>query len=215
MRRTVFLDKRRDVELIRTLQRMQRSRGRAVVVKHKTLAKKLNCSESSVRRSIERLVKQGHIIRTYISRDRGGRLCAYYVDTEIIYRQASLWRRAKAKIEQVLTERKVGDDGTSGSPQSTRSKDIKHKEIDNKRSARPSLVGERDQGLLAGLMEVAKAVGIDDRQRGFLRSAALKYGVREAWRALQIAFDGGYRIADLVKVTWGILRRQYPEGVVW
>ena len=63
-------------------------------------------------------------------------------------------------------------------------------------------------------MKTAKVIGVDDQQRGFLRLAALRYGVREAWRALQIAYEHGYRIADLVRVTWGILKRQYPEGVM-
>src|SRR5690606_41629490 len=81
------------------------------VIKHKTVAAYLGCSESSVRRSINRLVKQGHIIRSYVSRPRGGLLCAYFVRTDVIYRRASTFRRAKMKIEQVARAQKLRSQG--------------------------------------------------------------------------------------------------------
>lgn len=212
MKRVIYLTHRRDVELLRFLQRMQRARGRSVVMKHSTLARRLGCSESSARRSVDRLVQSGHLLRTYLSRPRGGRLCVYWVHPDVIYRRASTPRRAKEKIEQLVTTCKRRSRGRLRRIPDPGGESL-YPNRDNKRPARRSLLGERDKELLGGLMEVAKTVGIDDRQRGFLRSAALKYGVREAWRALQIAVDGGYMLSDLVKVTWGILRRQYPEGV--
>lgn len=212
MRHEIFLDHRRDVDLIRHLQRVQRATGKPVVMKHKTLAKRLECSESTVRRSIDRLVEQGHIRRTYLTRPRGGVLCVYYVRTDVTYRRSSTFRRAKAKIEQVTSACKRRGDGLF---MDAKRRGVTRVNIndDNKRSSRPS-IDEKDRRLLEGLMQTAKAVGIDDRQRGFLKGAAMRYGVTEAWRALQIAYEGNYRIADLVRVTWGILKRQYPQGVM-
>lgn len=72
-----------------------------------------------------------------------------------------------------------------------------------------------DKIAMDALLHTARLLGIDDRQRGWLRGAALKYGVTQAWQALQIAVQSGrYRVADLVRVTWGILKRQQGEVMV-
>ena len=213
MKEVIFLNHRRDVELLQYLQQLQEEgKWKAVVIRHKVLATYLKCSESSIRRSIYRLVEQGHIIRTYVDRPRGGKLCAYYVRPDVIYRHASFARRAKRKIEQVLKLKKRPSQGHSDATSPQRERITQSN--DNKRSARPSLPPEEDSKLMDGLMKTAKVIGVDDQQRGFLRLAALRYGVREAWRALQIAYEHGYRIADLVRVAWGILKRQYPEGAM-
>lgn len=211
--REVFLSHRRDVDVMRYFQRLQRIGG-SVVIKHKTVAAYLGCSESSVRRSINRLVKQGHIIRTYVSRPRGGLLCAYFVRTDVIYRRASTFRRAKMKIEQVARAQKLRSQGRFGRISAGVGRVKNNKRMDNKRSAHPSIDFEKERRLLDGLMKTAKVMGIDDTQRGFLRSAARRFGVVEAWTALKIAYESGYLLPDLVKVTWGILKRQYPQGVM-
>lgn len=204
--RTIYLDKRRDVDVIRTLQRMQRARGRSVVVKHRTLADRLGCSESTVRRALDRLEAAGHIKRDHMARERGGVLCVYWVRVDVIYRRASIFRRARAKSEQLVGNRKRLCDAPYEPQDVPRGRPIQS----NKRYRRARRV---DPKMLKGLMTVAQSVGVDDRQRGWLKGAALRYGVKEAWNALIIAAKDGYSTEKLVHVTWGVLKNQYPEGV--
>lgn len=207
LKRTVYLDRQRDVDLMRYLQRLQRLRGQVVAIRHKILAKKLGVSESTARRAVDRMVAAGHILRTHITRPRGGYICVYKVDTNVIYRKASTFRRARRKIEQVERERKADHNGHLGHNDGTGGNAKSKSNLNTKRAARS------DEGLLKGLLTVARAMGIDDVQRGYLRGAALRYGVRQAWWALEKAVTSGYRLADLVRVTWGILKNQYPRGV--
>mgnify|MGYP000863139890 CR=1 FL=1 len=219
MARVIDLDKNRQVDTIRAIQRILRvARKRhgndVVVIRHEELARITGWSVSSVRRSIKELVEDGHIIRTHITRDeRGGVLCAYWVRTDVVFRKASLFRRAKRAIEQVRSvEESRHDAGSDGSsPGGTEASP--HRNNDNyNRSRVHSSVKSVDKQALDALLHTARLLGIDDRQRGWLRGAALKYGVTQAWQALQIAVQSGrYRVADLVRVTWGILKRQQHQ----
>lgn len=201
MRQTIYLDKRRDVEVMRRLQRMQRVRRSPVVIRHEVFADLIGCSVSTIRRAINALVESGHIIRTHTPRPtRGGYLCVYHVRTDVIYRVASLVRRATRAIEQLTNTRKPAPQAVTRPPQSSASKDLKvNKDKYNR---------HKDGHHLSHLLLVAKTAGIDDKQRGFLRAAAMRYGVKRAWQALQMAFERGYPRPDLVKVTWGILKQQ-------
>lgn len=208
MKTVVYLNHRRDVDLMRYLQRVQQMRGGVVVMRHKTLAAKLGCSESTARRAVERMVRAGHILRTYIPRERGGVLCAYRVNRHMIYRRAGLFRKARRKIEQVASTRKTHDEAILGHSPGPGGETIYKNNKKNKRRARI------DHRLLNGLLLTARTAGVDDIQRGYLRAAAMRYGVEEAWRALQIAVESGYALRDVVRVTWGILKKQYPRGVM-
>lgn len=217
MRRVIFLEKQTDVDLLTYVQEIQTRTKKPVVVKHQTLVQKLGRSESTIRRAIRRLVKSGHLLRTYVNRDRGGRLCAYWVRPDVVYQKASIFQRAKAKIDQLRHQLETAPKPPSEASLKVESGQpsirLKSNKRNNKRSAHPS-IDSKEVDMLPGLLQTAKAIGVDDQQRGFLRLAALRYGVREAWRALQIAYEHGYALADLVRVTWGILKRQYPEGVM-
>lgn len=213
----IYLDRRRDVKLMQRLQLLQRCRGGVVVIRHGELARRLGVSESTVRRAIEAMVEAGHIIRTYVDRPRGGKLAAYKVNLHVEYKMASTFRRARAAIDQVVGRDKGDDDGPLGGSSSGGTEatpQIKNNRNYNSRSRVNPSVDHVDRTELNALLYTARLLGIDDRQRGWLRGAALKYGVTQAWQALQIAVQSGrYRVADLVRVTWGILKRQ-RGGVV-
>lgn len=211
MKRTIYLDKPMQVQLIRYFQRLQRMRGKVIIIKHETVAARLGCSESTARRRINELIKAGHIIRTYVPRPtKGGHLCAYWVRTDVIYRRASMMRQAREKIEQVRARCKRRNNEGLSNAESNGRKTLHTKYNDKDKRARRSI--NRDE--LKALMTVAQSVGIDDKQRGYLRGAAIRYGVREAWNALIIAFEDGYPIRDLVRITWGILKKQYPQEAI-
>lgn len=211
----IYLDRRRDVKLMQRLQLLQRCRGGVVIIRHRELAKRLDMSESTVRRAIEAMVEAGHIVRAYVNRPRGGKLAAYKVDLDVEYRLASTFRRARAAIEQVIGRDKDDDDAGSGgsSPGGTEaSPQIKDNENHNRVPGRDPSVQYVDKTAMDALLHTARLLGVDDRQRGWLRGAALKYGVHRTWQALQIAVQSGrYRVADLVRVTWGILKRQQHQ----
>lgn len=211
MKPVFYLPKTTQVQLMRYFQRLQRMRGQVIVIRHKTVAARLGVSESTARRRINELVKMGHIIRTHVPRpSKGGVLCAYRVNTNVIYRRSSMMRQARERIEQVANNHKRRNDGGSGRVENVgiaRSSKYNNR---YKRKARPSI----NRKELKGLMEVAKMLQVDDKQRGYLKGAALKYGVQEAWNAFVIAVEGGYALPDLVRVTWGILKKQHPWEVV-
>lgn len=209
----IYLDRRRDVKLMRRLQLLQRCRGGVVIIRHRELARRLDMSESTVRRAIEAMVEAGHIVRAYVNRPRGGKLAAYKVDPDVEYRLASTFRRARAAIEQVIGRDKDDDDAGSDGSSPGGTEASPHRNNDNyNRSRVHSSVKSVDKQALDALLHTARLLGIDDRQRGWLRGAALKYGVTQAWQALQIAVQSGrYRVADLVRVTWGILKRQQHQ----
>lgn len=67
---------------------------------------------------------------------------------------------------------------------------------------------------MSALLQTARLLGVDDAQRGYLRGAALRYGVYEAWRALEIAVQQGrYAVRDLVRIVWGILKQWHQKEV--
>lgn len=204
MKPTIYLDKRRDVEIMRRLQRLQRVRKGPVVIRHQVFADAIGCSVSTLRRSINALVEAGHIRRTHISRPtKGGYLCVYDVRTDVIYRVSSLVRRATRAIEQLTSACKQACSGHRGLAESDGSKSDQYNKYNNNRPA--------DGNRLSDLLLVARAAGIDNNQRGFLRAAAIRFGVTRAWNALVMAVERGYALPDVVKVTWGILKRQ--EGL--
>lgn len=214
---TTYLDLQRDVDLMRRLQALQRCRGGVVVIRHRELARRLGVSVATVRRAIDAMVAAGHIVRTYISRPCGGRLAVYRVQLDVVYRRASTFRRARRAVETARGEHFVSGrngrhDGACGNPAAggVEAK-TKNNNQYNRRAGRPS-VDRVDTDDLELMLHQARLLGIDDHQRGWLRGAALRYGVMETWTALQIAYESGrYCISDLVRVTWGILRRKREE----
>lgn len=214
-KQTVYLDKRRDVDLMRYLQRLQRLKGGVVVIRHRVLADKIGVSESTVRRAVKDMVEAGHITRGYIKRpSRGGHLCMYRVNLDVIYRKGSFFRQAKAKFDQLQNDRNDDDKGGPGASGGSGGEALLKNNDNNKLPHDPSPVNSVDKQAMSALLQTARLLGIDDRQRGYLRGAALRYGVYEAWRALEIAVqEGRYRICDLSRIVWGILRKWYPRGV--
>ena len=85
-RPVVYLDRPIKTKLIRWLQRMQRIGKRAVVVRHRVLADKLGCSESTVKRAAS--WKRACPEAPHRRPSKGGFLC-YRVRTDVIYRTAS------------------------------------------------------------------------------------------------------------------------------
>src|SRR5690625_194152 len=209
---TVYLDKGRQTEAIRYIQRVKRvSREGVVVLKNATLADRLNCSESTARRTIKELVDAGHLIKVQVPKPGGGFLNAYDVDTNIIYRTSSFLRRVRKQVEHASTMRKANGDAGSGCRCGGGSKGFKSKNNNKYKRKRNRSV---DNGDWQALMSVARAAGVDDSQRGYLGIAARRYGVKEAWEALVIAFERGYRVRDLVRVTWGILKRWHNKEAI-
>lgn len=186
------------------------------MIRHRELAARLGVSVATVRRAIDAMVAAGHIRRSYMPRSCGGRLAVYRVQLDVVYRRASTFRRAGRAIgEHFVSKRKQRQEGRRGGIRSVGGEASPQINNDNyNRSRVHSSVKSVDKKALDALLHTARLLGIDDRQRGWLRGAALKYGVMEAWQALQIAVESGrYRVADLVRVTWGILKRQ-RRGVI-
>lgn len=215
-RQTVYLSRQRDVDVIRRLQLLQRGRCGCVMIRHRELARRLGMSVSTVRRAIDELVADGHIVRTYVPRPRGGRLAVYRVRLDVVYRRASLLRLAQCALdvaaEQSRSARKRRRDadrsrveprGAEAPPQ--------HNENHNRPGQHPS-VDVVDRLGLEVMLAQARMLGVDDTQRGWLRLAAAKYGVRRTWEMfLILAQRGRYRPNDLARVTWGALKRQRGE----
>lgn len=206
MKKTViYLDRRRDVQVMRYLQRLQRVRKTAVAIRHHVFAKKLGCSESTIKRSVRRLVESGHIVRAYLLRpSKGGYLCAYRVRTDVIYRMASTMRRLNDLLptgcEQALQGPLRGSKG--GERRTT------NKNNNNYKRKRTGLV---DKKLLKGFLSVARAAGASAKQQSYLLGAAYRYGVRETWDALLIALECDYPLDKIDRITWGILKRWFPK----
>lgn len=215
MARTIYLDLQRDVDLMRRLQRLQRCRGGVVVIRHRELAARLGVSVATVRRAIDAMVAAGHIRRSYMPRPCGGRLAVYRVPLDVVYRRASTFRRAGRAIgEHFVSTRKRRQEGRRGGLRSVGGEASPHRnnENHNRVPGRDPSVDHVDKAAMDAMLHTARLLGIDDRQRGWLRGAALKYGVHRTWQALQIAVQSGrYRVADLVRVTWGILKRQQHQ----
>lgn len=217
MARTIYLDLQRDVDLMRRLQRLQRCRGGVVVIRHRELAARLGVSVATVRRAIDAMVAAGHIQRSYMPRPCGGRLAVYRVALDVVYRRASTFRRAgRALGEHFVSTRKRRQEGRRSGLRSVGGEASPHRNNENYNRPRAHPSGKSvDKQALDALLHTARLLGIDDRQRGWLRGAALKYGVHRTWQALQIAVQAGrYRVADLVRVTWGILKRQHQQREV-
>src|SRR5690625_1288419 len=164
LRQTLYLDTRREVEIIRLLQRMQTRRTSPVVIRHEVLAEMIGCSESSVRRAVTKLVQAGHIMRTYITRTtKGGRLCVYKVRTDVIYRAASLLRRASQAIEQLQNASKPAPGGRSEAPKGRARKGFRSKNNNKYRRKRNRSVDNRDLQALMSVRSEERRVGKECR----------------------------------------------------
>lgn len=182
------------------------------MVRHTTLAKRLGCSEVTVRRAIRRLVAAGHIIKGHAVRPtKGGYLCVYRVRTDVIYRTASPRRRAewaanRAQDDHLRTTTKQACDAGLGQRKGGESKAYRYKYSNKYRRGahRSTRVTVKD------LLTYARILGISDSQRGYLTLLANKYGVYDAWDALLIALESG-QARNPVSYAWGVLRKWYPE----
>lgn len=201
----VYLDRRRDVQVMRYLQRLQRVRQTAVVIRHHVFAKKLGCSESTIKRAIRRLVESGHIMRAYMLRpSQGGYLCAYRVRTDVIYRMASTMRRLNDLLPTGCEQALQGPLRDAGVRESRIS-------IKNNNKCRRKRTVFVDKKLLKGFLSVARAAGASAKQQSYLLGAAYRYGVRETWDALLIALECDYPLDKIDRITWGILKRWFPK----
>lgn len=208
----VYLDRPIKTKLIRWLQRMQRIGKRAVVVRHRVLADKLGCSESTVKRVVRELEAEGHILKQHIRRpSKGGFLCCYRVRTDVIYRTASFARQAD---DLLPTGSEIAIQGHLRQRKKVVSRGL---DKNSNESSRNGSIHRRAS--MKDLMLMARVVGIEDSQRGYLWQAARKYGVYEAWEALREAVNAGYPRDRLTRIVWGILRKWYPdqrkEAMAW
>lgn len=215
-RQSVYLSRQRDVDVIRRLQSLQRGRGGCVMIRHRELARRLGMSVSTVRRAIDELVAAGHIIRAHVPRPRGGRLAVYRVRLDVVYRRASLLRLAQCALDAAAEQlrgarnRRRDADRSRVSPRGAEAPP-QHNENHNRPGQHPS-VDVVDRLGLEVMLDQARMLGVDDTQRGWLRLAAARFGVRRTWEVfLLVARRGRYRPNDLARLTWHILKRQREE----
>lgn len=210
-----YTDRPRKTQLLRLLQRMQRAQGGQVMVRHATLAKRLKCSERTIRRTIDQLVESGHIIKSHAVRPtKGGYLCVYQVRTDVIYRTASPRRRAewainRAESDHLRSTRKQAQDAGLKGPRGGERKTYQYKDS-NKYRRKPARESIDRQLSIEDFLAYARIAGISDSQRGFLRLLASKFGVYDAWEAFKIALESG-RARNPVMYAWGVIRKWYPD----
>src|SRR5690606_972140 len=135
---------------------------------------------------------------------QGGYLCAYRVRTDVIYRMASTMRRLNDLLPTGCEQALQGPLRDAG----VRESRISIQKNNKCRRKRTVFV---DKKLLKGFMSVARAAGVSVKQQSYLLGAAYRYGVCEAWEALLIALDGNYPLNKVDRITWGILKRWFPE----